>query len=116
MSQGFDRSIASPVQPHVPATVWYAAATIRYSFYLVGALVLGMIGIALLSVYAGRVKKVEERPSFHLDVEHLARLPVRSQVLTGARSVASRRMNTARFTAATSTSRSLSASRRKTRS
>ena len=85
MSQGFDKSIASPLQPHVPAPLGYAAAAIQYSFYLIGALVLGMIGIALLSAYGGREKKVDERPSFRLHVEHLARLPLRSQVVASAR-------------------------------
>jgi hypothetical protein len=85
MSQGFDKSIATPLQPHVPAPLGYAAAIIQYSYYLIGALVLGMIGLAFLSVYSGRAKKVDERPSFRLHVEHLARLPLRSQVVAGTR-------------------------------
>jgi len=58
---------------------------IRYSFYLIGALVIGMIGIAIISVYGSRTRTLDERPSFHLAAQHLARLPVRSQVLTGGR-------------------------------
>jgi hypothetical protein len=58
---------------------------IRYSFYLVGALVLGMIGIGIMSAFNGRPRTVEDKVSFHLAAPHLARLPVRSQVITGGR-------------------------------
>lgn len=58
---------------------------VRYSFYLVGALVIGMIGIGILSAYGSRTRTVDERPSFHLAAQHLARLPTRSQIITGGR-------------------------------
>src|SRR5436189_6377034 len=58
---------------------------IRYSFYLVGALVLGMIGLGIMSLYSGRTRTVEARQSFHLAAAQLSRLPVRSQIVTGGR-------------------------------
>ena len=58
---------------------------IRYSFYLVGMLVLGMIGIGMMSMYSGRTRTVDERVSFHLAAPHLARFTPRSQVVTGGR-------------------------------
>lgn len=60
-----------------------AGALIRYSFYLVGALVLGGIGLGMLSFYNGRTRTIDDRVSYHLAASHLARLPVRSQIVTG---------------------------------
>ena len=58
---------------------------IRYAFYLIGAVVIGMIGIGIVSAYSSRTRTVDERPSFHLAAQHLASLPTRSQILTGGR-------------------------------
>src|SRR5712672_2197190 len=58
---------------------------IRYSFYLIGALVLGMIGVGIMSAFNSRTVTVDERQSFHLAAPHLARLPIRSQIITGGR-------------------------------
>jgi hypothetical protein len=58
---------------------------VRYSFYLIGAVVIGMIGIGILAAYNSRTRTVDERPSFHLAAQHLSRLPSRSQIITGGR-------------------------------
>jgi hypothetical protein len=58
---------------------------IRYSFYLVGVIVLGMIGIGIMSIYNSQPRAIDERPSFHFAAPHLAKLPVRSQIVTGGR-------------------------------
>lgn len=60
-------------------------AIIRYSFYLIGAIVLGMIGVAMLSAYNGATRTVDEKPSFHLAAPNLARYPARTRVFTGGR-------------------------------
>ena len=76
MSETFSR-------PSLASVVSSTGIVIRYSFYLIGALVLGMIGIAIISFYGGRTKTLDERPSFRLAAQHLERLPVRSQLVTG---------------------------------
>jgi hypothetical protein len=84
MSQGSHRPIGSALgEPHVPAPIWYAGAFIRYAFYLLGALVFAVILIGVLSVSKTRVKRVEQQPAFRLDAAELARMPVRSHVITG---------------------------------
>lgn len=70
-------------RPSLTTVVSSTGIVIRYSFYLIGALVLGMIGIAIISFYEGRNKTVDEKASFRLAAQHLARLPVRSQIVTG---------------------------------
>ena len=59
---------------------------VRYSFYLVGTIVLGMIGIGAISIYNSQPRALEERPSFRLAAPDLARLPIRAQVVTSGRS------------------------------
>lgn len=56
---------------------------IRYTFYLVGAVVLGLIGITILTISNYRPKQVNETPAFHIDAPDLARLSVKSTVATG---------------------------------
>src|SRR5688572_17244478 len=58
---------------------------VRYSFYLVGTIVLGMIGIGVISIYNSQPRAIEEQPSFRLAAPHLARLPARAQAVTGGR-------------------------------
>ena len=78
-------SINSATQTRVVTAVSYAGVLIRYSFYLVGALVIGAIGIAMLSFYNGRTRMVDDRPSYRIAAQHLAKLSVKSQVVTGGR-------------------------------
>jgi hypothetical protein len=77
--------VESLSRPDLAAVVSGTGIVIRYSFYLIGALVLGMIGIAIMWAYGGRTKTVDEKPGFHLAAQHLARLPVRSQIVAGGR-------------------------------
>jgi hypothetical protein len=58
---------------------------IRHAFYLVGALVLGVIGIAMMSAYNGRTRLVDDQPSFHLASSLLAGFPARTQIVSGGR-------------------------------
>jgi hypothetical protein len=61
-----------------------AGIVIRYSFYLVGALVLGLIGLSILTISGYRVKQLNEAPAFRLAASELARLPVKSSVFTSS--------------------------------
>jgi hypothetical protein len=70
-------------RPSLNAVVSGTGIIIRYSFYLVGALVLGMIGLAMLTFYGGRTRTVDERPAFRLAAQHLSALTMRSQIVTG---------------------------------
>jgi hypothetical protein len=84
MSHGLHKPIGSALGgPHVPAPIWYAGAFIRYAFYLLGALVFAVMLVGVLTVSNARVKTVEQQPAFRLDAPELARLPVRSHVITG---------------------------------
>ena len=75
----------SQVRPNVFAVVAGAGALIRYSFYLVGMVLMGLLVIGIMSVYSGRTRMVDEKVSFHLAASHLARFTPRSQVVTGGR-------------------------------
>jgi hypothetical protein len=70
---------------NLTAVVTGTGVIVRYSFYLVGAVVLGMIGIGIMSMYNSQPRATEERPSFRLAAPDLARLPMRAQVVTGGR-------------------------------
>ena len=67
------------------ALVTGTGVIVRYSFYLVGTIVLGMIGIGVFSVYKSQPRAIEERPSFRLAAPDLARLPTRAQTVSGGR-------------------------------
>ncbi len=56
---------------------------IRYTFYLVGAIVLGLIGITILTISNYGPKQVNETPAFRIDAPDLARLAVKSTVAVG---------------------------------
>jgi hypothetical protein len=58
-------------------------AFIRYGFYAVAAIVLGMIGIVMIPILNNRVKTVDDKPAFHLADSSIANLPVNSQIVTG---------------------------------
>lgn len=72
-------------RPSLSSVVSGTGVLIRYGFYLVGALVLGAIGLAMMSVYGGRTRAVDEQPSFHFVSPQLARFPARTQILSGGR-------------------------------
>ncbi|MBI4274507.1 MAG: hypothetical protein HY659_07385 [Rhizobiales bacterium] len=61
-----------------------AGIVIRYTFYAVGALVLGLIGLSILTISGYRVKQLDETPAFRLAAPELSRLPVKSNVFTSS--------------------------------
>jgi hypothetical protein len=88
MSEEFKTTLAA-WRPGVPAPVWIAV--ICCGVFVV-APVFGAIGIAALTagvvgskIVDERPKVVDDRPSLRLNIEQLARLPVRSQLLAGSR-------------------------------
>ena len=72
-------------RPSLIGIVSGAGALIRYSFYLIGAIVLGAIGLVMMSAYSGRTQVVDEQPSFRVASPLLARFPLRGQVVSGGR-------------------------------
>jgi hypothetical protein len=66
----------------VVASVSIAGIIIRYGFYLIGALVLASLPIAVTSLWGGRVKTVDEKPAFRIAAPELSRMPMRSKVIT----------------------------------
>jgi hypothetical protein len=56
---------------------------IRYAFFLIGALVLGLIGITIITVSNYRPKKIDEAPAFRIAAPELARLPAKATVAVG---------------------------------
>ena len=69
-------------RPSFGTVIFGAGVLIRYSFYLIGALVLGAIGLAMMSAYNGRTRVVDERASFHIAAPVLAHLPMRARVVS----------------------------------
>lgn len=67
------------------ALLSFTAAFIRYGFYLVAAIVLGMIGVVMIWILNNRIKTVDDTPAFHLADGSIANLPVTSQIFTGGR-------------------------------
>lgn len=67
----------------IVAAVSTVGLVIRYAFYLVGALVLGLIGLVILRVSSYQVTKVDEAPSFRLGVSSLDRHVSRGLVTAG---------------------------------
>jgi hypothetical protein len=78
MSDSFSR-------PSLIGVVSGAGALIRYSFYLIGALVLGAIGIVMMWAYNGRTQVLDEQPSFRVASPQLTRFPARTQIVSGGR-------------------------------
>ena len=65
----------------VVATVSVAGLVIRYGFYLVGALVLGLIGLSMTTIWSWRARTIDERPAFRIASSDLNRLPLISKVI-----------------------------------
>ena len=77
--------MSNSFSPGLTRAVFGAGALIRYSFYLIGALVLGALGIGMISAHNGRTRAVDEQPSFHLASPHLEQLPPRTNIVSGNR-------------------------------
>lgn len=63
------------------SAVTVAGGLIRYTFYAVGAVVLGGIGLFVLWIYGHRVTTVDAPPAFSINAKAVANLPVRSSIL-----------------------------------
>jgi hypothetical protein len=72
-------------RPSLSGVASGAGVLIRYGFYLIGALVLGAIGLSMMSTYNGRTRTVDDRASFHIAAAALAHLPSRVQVIRNAK-------------------------------
>jgi hypothetical protein len=65
----------------VVATVSVAGIIVRYGFYLIGALTLALIAIAITTAWGWRVRTIDAKPAFRIAAPELARLPLRSKVI-----------------------------------
>ncbi|MDC7785789.1 hypothetical protein PQJ75_09970 [Rhodoplanes sp. TEM] len=74
---GHDSSGRSPLT----AAVSTVGILVRYSFYLVGALVLGLIGLAILRVSSYQLTRTEDAAAFRVAVPSLDRLGTRGMVV-----------------------------------
>ena len=68
-------------QKNVVATVTAAGIIVRYGFYLVGAITLALIAIAITTIWGWRARTIDAKPAFRIAAPELARLPVRSKVI-----------------------------------
>ena len=68
-------------QKDVVATVSAAGIVIRYGFYLIGALTLALIAIAMTTVWGWRARTIDAKPAFRIAAPELARMPMRSKVI-----------------------------------
>ncbi len=62
-----------------------AGAVIRYTFYTVGALVLGLIGLGVLSVWKVVPKPVDAPPAFRIAASEFASKPTNGNIVTSSR-------------------------------
>ncbi len=67
------------------AAVSVAGAFIRYTFYGVGALVLGMIGLGIMSIWKVVPKPVDAPPAFRITAGEFANKPTSGNVVTSSR-------------------------------
>ena len=67
------------------SAVSLAGIFIRYSFYLLGAIVLGVVGFGLLWGWNHRITVVADAPAFRITDGSVGRLPVTTDVLTGGK-------------------------------
>ena len=68
-------------QKDVVATVSAAGLVIRYTFFLVGALTLALIAIAMTTIWGWRARTIDAKPAFRIAAPELAKLPTRSKVI-----------------------------------
>ncbi len=69
----------------MPSAISVAGTVIRYGFYAIGALVLGLIGLGILSLWKIPAKAINEPPAFRIASSNLARLPVSGHVVSSSR-------------------------------
>jgi hypothetical protein len=62
-----------------------AGVVIRYAFYVVGALVLGLIGIGILSIWGVVPKAIDAPPAFRITAGEFASKPTSGHVLSSSR-------------------------------
>lgn len=72
-------------QDRIVATASVAGLVIRYGFYLIGALTLGLIAIAVTTVWDWRARTIDAKPAFRIAAPDLSRLPMRSKVILSGR-------------------------------
>lgn len=66
----------------VSSSISVVGTAIRYGFYLVGALVIGGIGLVVLSAWNWLPAAVNEEPAFRISASNVAQLPVSGHVVT----------------------------------
>jgi hypothetical protein len=69
----------------VTAKISVVGLVIRYSFYVVGTLVIGGIGLMALSVWNWLPAAVNDAPAFRISAPSLAQLPLSGHVVTSGR-------------------------------
>ena len=62
-----------------------AGAVIRYGFYATGAIVLGFIGIGMVSIWRMAPKPIDAPPAFHIAAGDVANKQVSGHVIAGSR-------------------------------
>ena len=68
-------------QKDVVATVTVAGIIVRYGFYLIGAITLALVAIAITTIWSWRAHTIDAKPAFRIAAPELARLSVRSKVI-----------------------------------
>jgi hypothetical protein len=74
--------------------LWVAGVVIRYGFYAIGAVVLAMVGIGLLSLWRIAPKPVDAPPAFHIAASGVANKRSAGMSLPAQGSAASKSANT----------------------
>ena len=91
-------------QKDVVATVSVAGIVVRYGFYLVGAITLALIAIAITTIWGWRARTIDAKPAFRIAAPELGAAVRCARRSFSAGTAASRRVITARSTTATWTS------------
>jgi hypothetical protein len=76
---------SQPLPDRVNAVATNAGIAIRYSFYLVGAVVFAAIAVAMAYVWLNRIQQVDSPPAFRIAAPQLTRLPTSGHVATGGK-------------------------------
>lgn len=79
----YRRDFNGTTTEHLSTAVSLAGVLVRYSFFLIGTIVIGIIGLAMLWVWNQRIRVVSDAPAFHIDDGSIGSLPVTSDVITG---------------------------------
>jgi hypothetical protein len=67
------------------SSIAIAGAAIRYSFYAVGVIVLGIVGIGILSMWRWVPKPIDAPPAFRIAAGEVASKPVSGHVIASSR-------------------------------